>query len=431
MPRLRPNEVVLDEIPSSPKRVLTALTDPIRIKPGGEGRLIVVVPYDPKRVAKIQTVAGRRRHPTEKCWTVPDGEGVLSHLLTLFAGDPLQVHPSLRAPMDLAVREAPSGPANLRSLLVSALREALRVRHYSRRTEQSYSHWVTRFLLFHHPRQADELAAAEINAFLNHLALKERVSASTQTQALSALLFLYRSLLNREIGALDQLIRARKPRRLPVVMMKDEVRAVIGELQGPYRLMASLMYGGGLRLMECLHLRVQDLDVHTHQVLVRDGKGAKDRITMLPLSVTEPLSGHLKRVRALHQRDVEEGWGRVALPGALARKYPNAAVEWGWQCVFPADHRWVNLRTGEEGRHHGHESAVQRAVKDAVRKAGLVKHATCHTFRHSFATHLLADGYDIRTVQELLGHKDIKTTMRYTHVLNRGPQGVRSPADVL
>lgn len=406
-------------------------TGSIQITPAEAGRLKIILLYHPDRIAKIKGVKGRRWHAEGRYWTVPDGEGVVSGLLTLFAGDAVDVHSSLHAVKDLVTREPLSNLENREPPLLTQFIDALRSRHYSRRTEQSYCHWVRRFASFHHPRQPDELAAAEINDFLNHLALKQRVSASTQTQALSAILFLYRYLFHREIGRLDHLIRARKPHRLPVVMTRDEVRSVIQELHGVHRLMAGLMYGSGLRLMECLRLRVQDLDLQAHQVLIRDGKGAKDRITMLPQSVVGPLGEHLKRARALHQRDVKEGWGRVVLPHALARKYPHAAAEWGWQFVFPADHRWVNPRTGEEGRHHVHESAVQRVVKDAVRKAGLVKHATCHTFRHSFATHLLGDGYDIRTVQELLGHKDVKTTMLYTHVLNRGPHGVRSPADVL
>lgn len=402
----------------------------IQIVPADTGRIKVVLPYHPDRIVKIKSIKGRRWHAEGRYWTVPRTDEAVSHLLTLFAGEPVDVHSSLPTVTDVVSQE-PSHLGSLQPPLLVTLREALRSRHYSRRTEQSYCHWVTRFLAFHHPRRPEELAAAEINGFLNHLALKQRVSASTQTQALSAILFLYRYLLCREIGTLDQLIRARKPHRLPVVMTRDEVRSVLQELHGIYRLMAGLMYGGGLRLMECLRLRVQDLDLRSHQVLVRDGKGGKDRITMLPQSMVEPLTEQLERARAWHLRDLKEGWGRATLPHALARKYPHAAAEWGWQFVFPADHRWVNPRTGEEGRHHVHESAVQRAVKDAVRKAGLVKHATCHTFRHSFATHLLADGYDIRTVQELLGHKDVKTTMRYTHVLNRGPRGVRSPADGL
>jgi integron integrase len=315
--------------------------------------------------------------------------------------------------------------------LLDRLHEALRSRHYSRRTEQSYCHWVKRFIYFHNIRHPAEMAEPEINAFLTHLAVKDRVSASTQTQALSALLFLYRHVLGKEIGMLEGLIRARKPRHLPVVLTKDEVRAVIAELDGQFRLMAGLMYGGGLRLMECLRLRVQDVDFTASQITVRDGKGAKDRLTMLSQAIKAPLVEHLKSVRMTHQRDLKEGWGRVFLPDALARKYPNAAAEWGWQWVFPQENRWVSPRTGEQGRHHVDESIVQKAIRTAVRKAGMAKHATCHTFRHSFATHLLEDGYDIRTVQELLGHEDVKTTMIYTHVLNRGGKGVRSPMDAL
>jgi len=275
------------------------------------------------------------------------------------------------------------------------------------------------------------MAEPEINAFLTHLAVKKSVSASTQTQASSALLFLYRHVLGREVGDLGDVIRARKPTRLPVVMTREEVKAVLGRLCGDKWLMGNLMYGAGMRLMECLRLRVQDVDFAARQILVRDGKGHKDRVTLLPDVVREGLQSHLVAAEKIHQQDLRDGYGRVLLPDALERKYPQAAVEWRWQWVFPQASRWKNRDTGEQGRHHVHESLVQRAVKDAVAGAGLTKRATCHTFRHSFATHLLENGYDIRTVQELLGHKDVKTTMVYTHVLNRGPAAVRSPADAL
>jgi integron integrase len=311
------------------------------------------------------------------------------------------------------------------------LRATLRTRHYSRRTEQAYCLWVRRFIFFHGLRHPAEMAEPEINAFLTHLAVQGKVSASTQTQALSALLFLYRHVLGRQIGELDALVRARKPARLPVVLTRDEVRAMLAPLDGDRLLMASLLYGAGLRLMECLRLRVQDIDFARNELAVRDGKGGKDRVTMLPASLAPPLKQHLRRVRAIHECDLADGWGRVPLPGALDRKYVNAAADWRWQWVFPQERRWKNTHTGEEGRHHVHPTILQRAVKDAVRTAGITKHATCHTLRHSFATHLLETGYDIRTIQELLGHKDVGTTMIYTHVLQRGGQGVRSPLDVL
>jgi integron integrase len=315
--------------------------------------------------------------------------------------------------------------------LLDRLREALHSRHYSRRTEQTYCHWVKRFIYFHKVRHPAEMGEPEINAFLTHLAVKERVTASTQTQALSAILFLYRHVIGREVGDLGHVIRARKPKRLPVVMTREEVKAVLASLTGDRGLMASLMYGAGLRLMECLRLRVQDIDFARQEILVRDGKGAKDRITMLPESLKGPLQDHLKRVKSIHERDLADGWGRVLMPSALDRKYPNAPKEWRWQWVFPQEKRWKNPKTGEEGRHHVDESLIQKAVREAVSRVGLTKRATCHTFRHSFATHLLEGGYDIRTVQELLGHSDVKTTMVYTHVLNRGPAGVRSPVDGL
>jgi integron integrase len=313
--------------------------------------------------------------------------------------------------------------------LMDCVREAIRARHYSPRTENTYCGWIKKYIFFHKLRHPLEMGEREINGFLTHLAVNEHVSASTQTQALSALLFLYRFVIGREVGDLGDVIRARKPTRLPVVMTQEEVKSVLANMSGDKLLMASLMYGAGLRLMECLRLRVQDIDCSRNEILVRDGKGAKDRITMLPELLKKPLQAHLRQVKAIHEKDLAEGWGRVQMPDALDRKYPNAPADWRWQWVFPQEKRWKNTKTGEEGRHHVDASLVQKAVRDAVIKTGLTKRATCHTFRHSFATHLLEGGYDIRTVQELLGHSDVKTTMIYTHVLNRGPSGVRSPLD--
>jgi len=317
------------------------------------------------------------------------------------------------------------------SELMDQLQQALRSRHYSRRTEQAYSLWVRRFIRFHHVRHPAEMGETEINAFLTHLAVEQHVSASTQTQALSALLFLYRHVLDRAVGDLGAVIRARKPQHLPVVLTRDEVKAVLAHLDGDAWLMAALMYGGGLRLTECLRLRVQDIDFARGEITVRDGKGGKDRVTMLPQSIKTPLQAHLRTVKRQHELDLAAGWGRVQLPDALERKYPKAPSDWRWQWVFPQGGRWRKARTGEQGRHHVHETILQRAVKEAVTTAGVAKRAGCHTLRHSFATHLLEAGYDIRTIQELLGHKDVRTTMIYTHVLNRGGLGVRSPADNL
>lgn len=314
--------------------------------------------------------------------------------------------------------------------LMDELREALRTRHYSKRTEQAYCMWVRRFIRFHEYRHPCEMTESEVNAFLTHLAVEQHVAASTQTQALSAILFLYRYVIGYELGDLGHLARARKPQRLPVVLTRDEVARVLAELDGDMRLIGAMMYGCGLRLSECLSLRVLDIDFERGEVCVRNGKGAKDRVTMLPGSLKPELRAHLERVRAVHQRDLADGWGRVVLPEALARKYPNAPAEWRWQWVFPQQHRW-RAPDGVQGRHHVHETIVQREVKAAVRRTGITKHATSHTLRHSFATHLLQDGYDIRTIQELLGHKDVSTTMIYTHVLNTGGLGVRSPLDAM
>jgi integron integrase len=273
------------------------------------------------------------------------------------------------------------------------------------------------------------MGAAEITQFLSALAVQRNVAASTQNQALSALLFLYRNVLEQELPWLEDVVRARKPERLPVVLTRDEVRAVIRELDGPARLLALLLYGAGLRVLEAARLRVKDVDFARNELVVRGGKGDRDRVTMLPGAVKSDLAKHLEVVRAQHEGDLRQGAGWVELPWALARKYPNAGRAWGWQWVFPATRMYLHQDTGQRRRHHLHESVLQRAVKVAMRQAGLAKHASCHTFRHSFATHLLEDGHDIRTVQELLGHRDVSTTMIYTHVLNRGPAAVQSPAD--
>lgn len=318
-----------------------------------------------------------------------------------------------------------------RPRLLEQVRGALQSRHYSERTVDAYTQWIRRYILFHDKRHPEQMAEPEINAFLTHLAVEAKVSASTQNQALSALLFLYRHVLNREVGELEDIVRARRPRRLPTVLTQEEVRQVLDRLSGDKRLIVALLYGSGLRLIECLRLRVQDIDLNRHEILVRDGKGSQDRLTMLPTSLAKPLKEHLRRVHDIHRRDLGDGWGRVELPNAIGRKYVNAATDWRWQWVFPQANRWRNRQTGEQGRHHMDPSVVQKEVTQAVRTAGLTKRATCHTFRHSFATHLLADGYDIRTIQELLGHKDVRTTMIYTHVLNRGGKGVRSPIDYL
>ena len=315
--------------------------------------------------------------------------------------------------------------------LIQRYREELQVRHYARRTVSSYEQWLRRFLRFHQMRHPRQMGEAEINAFLSHLATEEGVSASTQNQALAALLFLYRTVLGGDVGNLEGVIRARKRQRLPVVLTVGEVRAVLHHLDGAEALVAQLLYGGGLRLMEALRLRIKDVDLEQRCITVRCGKGDKDRRTVLPSSLVDPLKRHMKEVQHQHQTDLLAGWGAVELPHALERKYRNAAREWGWQWLFPQGRRWRDPRRNIEGRHHLDPSLVQRAVRAAVKAAGISKPATCHTFRHSFATHLLEQGADIRTIQELLGHSDVKTTMVYTHVLNRGPSGVRSPADLL
>jgi integron integrase len=313
--------------------------------------------------------------------------------------------------------------------LLDRVREEVRLRGMSRSTEESYTRWIRRYVVFHGKRHPREMGKEEVRGFLVHLAAERDIAASTQNQALAALLFLYRHVLDQQLDDLGKLPAAKRPARLPTVFTREEAHAVLGELKGRQRLMAGLLYGSGLRLMECLRLRVKDVDFEQHQLVVRDGKGAKDRATMLPHSLAKPLRRHLERVKLLHEQDLASGFGSVHLPHALARKYPNASTEWAWQYVFPSDRISRDPRSNSRRRHHLSPSSLQKAVKEAVGRRKIHKPASCHTFRHSFATHLLENGYDIRTVQELLGHKDVRTTMIYTHVLNRGGMGVRSPLD--
>jgi integron integrase len=313
--------------------------------------------------------------------------------------------------------------------LLDQVRQAIRTKHFSLKTEKSYVYYIRDFILFHDKRHPQEMGVAEIRAYLSHLAVNKQVAASTQTVALSALLFLYRQVLQVELPYIDGIERAKRAKHLPVVFTRHEVRQILAHLDGVHHLLASLLYGTGMRLTEGLRLRVKDVDFEYRQITVRDGKGKKDRVTMLPEALIEPIKLQLEKSKQIHRQDLAMGYGAVELPYALERKYPNADRDWKWQYVFPSWKRSQDPRSGIVRRHHLYEQSLQRAVREAVRQAGITKHGGCHTFRHSFATHLLEAGYDIRTVQELLGHKDVKTTMIYTHVLNRGGRGVQSPLD--
>ncbi|MBC8382641.1 MAG: integron integrase [Candidatus Cloacimonetes bacterium] len=313
--------------------------------------------------------------------------------------------------------------------LLEQVSEIIKMKHYSIRTEKSYTYWMKKYYFFHNKKNPKDMGEKEITEFLSFLANVENVSASTQNQALNALIFLYKEVLHRDNIQVNNFIRAKTPKRIPVVLSKEEVEKVLSNLKGVYWLIGSLLYGSGLRLMEVLRLRVKDIDFAYRQILIRDAKGAKDRRTMLPEKLVKHLKRQIQKRKILHQEDLEEDQGYVYLPNAIANKYTKAERQFNWQYVFPANRRVIYTKTQNEYRHHLHESAVQRAIKQAVRKTGITKEAGCHTLRHSFATHLLQNGYDIRTVQELLGHKDIRTTMIYTHVLNKGGLSVRSPLD--
>lgn len=383
--------------------------NPITIRPEN-GRLLVLFSYTPERVAKIKTIPGRLWHHQDKCWSVPDLPDMRANLDALFAEEP----PS--APPDGAPLER--------------LRHAMRARHLSPRSEETYTGWAQRFLK-HAGAPLDSLDESAVGRFLTSLAVDRQVSASTQNQALCAILFLFEHVVGRKLSLLEGVVRAKRTEHLPVVLSKTEVRQVLAQMHGVPKLMAMLLYGSGLRLMECSQLRVKDLDWAQNQIVVRSGKGGKDRHTTFPSGLQTALRTHLALVEAQHQEDLKQGLGRVELPNALSRKFPNADKEWGWQWAFPAASHYTDRETGMRRRHHVHESVLQRAFKEARLKARIAKPAGPHTLRHSFATHLMEDGYDIRTVQELLGHSDVSTTMIYTHVLNRGGRGVLSPADRL
>lgn len=313
--------------------------------------------------------------------------------------------------------------------LLDQLRQQIRLRHYSYRTELTYVGWVKRFILFHEKKHPASMGGPEVEAWLSHLATERNVAAATQAQALAAVLFLYKQVLRVDLPWLDNVVRASQPRRLPVVLTQAEARAVIGHLQGVHWLIAGLLYGSGLRVLEALRLRIKDIDLGIQQLIVRDGKGAKDRVTVLPTALIQPLKVHLERVHEQHELAIAGGYGGVELPHALARKYPRAHLEWGWQYVFPSAQPGIDRHTGVRRRHHLLEATIQRATRAAAMRAGILKPVSPHTFRHSFATHLLEAGYDIRTVQELLGHKDVATTQIYTHVMQKGANAVRSPLD--
>src|SRR2546427_10000627 len=323
-----------------------------------------------------------------------------------------------------------ASPSGSSPKLLDQVRQAIRLRHYSRRTEAAYVAWIRRFIVFHRKRHPRELGEPEVTAFVSSLAARG-VSASTQNQALNAILFLYSAVLHQQLERMNEIVRAQRPARLPVVLSRNEVSSLLSRLTGPVWLMASLMYGAGLRLLECVELRVKDLNFDRGELTIRDGKGGKDRVTMLPACMKRPLADHLSRVKAQHDADLAAGRGSVALPGSLRAKYPNAPFEWAWQWVFPATRFYVDRETGERRRHHLHESVLQRAGKDAAPAAGISRPATCHSLRHSFAMHLLESGYSIRTIQELLGHSKMSTTMIYAQMLNQSGRGVRSPLDFL
>jgi integron integrase len=390
----------------------------VRISSYSRNMLSVTFDYSKPVLNAVRTVSGRRWMEGEHIWTIPDTQVAVDQLLNNLYGTHLFDY-SVPVP-------EPSGKLEITKYIT-----LLEAKHYSKRTIETYSKWLEQFSNRFALVPVKSLSQKEINIFLSELATNKNVSASTQNQALAALLFYFRYIRGDNPQMLEPVIRAKKPMRLPVVFSREEVHAVLNNLDGEKQLIARLLYGTGMRLNECLNLRILDIDFDRNEIMVRNGKGAKDRHTMLPFLLRESLLEQIAKVKIIHEKDLTEGWGKVPLPGALDKKYPNAPADLRWQWVFPQKNRWRNPENGTEGRYHMDASLMERAVQKAVRAAGIYKNACCHTFRHSFATHLIENGYDIRTVQELLGHSDVKTTMIYTHVLNKGPAGVNSPLDKL
>jgi integron integrase len=407
----------------------------VSVSKDNTGNITVSFKYNLVFVEKVKTIPGHKWNPAEKRWTFPNSNQILNQIFAAFDGEEINIDPSLKTILsriqddkwtDRGTQPEENLPDNP---LFDKVRNLIRLKHYSIRTEETYLHWIKKYLLFFKGRNPEEMASHEIEAFLSHLAVDLRVAAGTQNVAFNALLFLYKDVLHKELSESINAIRAKKPQRLPTVMTKEETMKVIAAVPADHQLMVRLIYGSGLRLMECLRLRVKDVDFGNKHILVRDAKGMKDRITVLPDNLKTAFHEHLERVKLLHQDDVVKGYGRTYLPYALERKYPKASVEWGWQYIFPAKSLSKDPRTGDIRRHHVHENGLQKAVQTAARLAGIVKPINVHTFRHCFATHLLEANYDIRTVQELLGHKDVSTTMIYTHVLNKPGLSVKSPLD--
>lgn len=411
----------------------------VKILPLDNDRLRVSFPVHSFLLDIIRQIPQRKYHPDNFYWSIPANPKSVSFLLNSLYASGLFNHTSddcslgttgdVTSAFDTSCSVPELNNENEHNQALEKMKDILATKHYSKRTAQSYCAWVQRFFKEHPSVSPRAVSDKEINAFLTRLATKDHVSSSTQNQALAALLFLQREVFDRKTSEIGDVIRAKKTVRVPVVFSRQEVFRLLSLLDAEKKLACALMYGTGLRLMECLALRVQDIDFSCNDILVRSGKGAKDRHTVLPESLKAPLREHLDYVRAVHQRDLADGWGRVILPGSLDTKYPAASADWRWQWVFPQERRWKDPTTNREGRHHMDPSILQRAVHEALLKSGITKHASCHTFRHSFATHLMENGYDIRTIQELLGHRDVKTTQIYTHVLNRGPHAIKSPLD--
>ncbi len=399
------------------KRVSTIGVGMVQISPLSPERIKVTFSYDPEIVARIKNIKERKWHAGERFWSFPSSKPVIDEVISALSGEDIKIDPSLGITF----------PDNKQVL--DKVRKLIRMKHYSIRTEGSYLYWIGRYLVFHGNRDARTMAAPEVESFLSYLALNLKVSASTQNVAFNALLFLYRDALGKELGEPIKAVRAKKPQRLPTVLTKEETLKVIKAVKTEHQLMVKLVYGCGLRLMECLRLRVKDIDFGQNHILVRDAKGMKDRATLFPENLQGPLREHLARVKLIHREDLAKGYGRVYLPYALERKYPAASKEWGWQYVFPARGLSIDPRSGKKRRHHVGEAVLQSTVRAAARLIELDKPVNVHTFRHCFATHLLEAGYDIRTVQELLGHKDVSTTMIYTHVMNKPGLYVKSPLD--